>query len=158
MTDKKSNIKQTIHPAISADNYKSLAVITKTRQVSLGAVVDAALTDYFAEDDKTDLDLILRRFDRIGRDVSILRNEMTILTEILSKLVLVFLTNTPEVPKEQLSTAMATGSRRYKKFFDKVVMDLAKNEGELHKILNDLIADSDVVEDDPKNNSEAVDD
>ena len=133
---KKEQLKQIIHPKVRVDNYKALKHIQQTRHVSIGEVVDEALTQYFAppgEDEDTAL--LLRRLDRLGKQNSIMEGNMKIMAEMLALYIRIFLTNTDEVPKQNLQTALAKGNRRYKGFIEKVASDLATSEGQLSELL-----------------------
>lgn len=127
---------QIIHPKVSLDNYKALKHVQQTRHISLGDVVDAALKKYFdpvSEDEDTAL--LIRRLDRLSKQQTILETNMKIIAEMMALYIQVFLTNTEEVPNDQLHAAIAKGNRRYSGFIDKVSKNLAQSEGKLREVL-----------------------
>jgi hypothetical protein len=129
------------------ENYKALKHIQQTRHVSIGEVVDAALSEYFAPPEaKKDTALILRRLDLLGQRQSVSEANLKILGEMIALYVRIFLTNTEEVPKDAKQAAIAKGTRRYNGYLDKVAANLAASEGKLAELLQQIFIDNDAEE------------
>ena len=114
--------KQTVRYSIrlSAELNEALEnICSRRRNLTKKGIIEAALKEYLYPEGSDKRDLEFSRFmDRIERRLKSEERYLEIVGETLSLYVRVWLTQTRELPDEQLELAKMVGGKRYKRFLE----------------------------------------
>ena len=105
-----------LQPYVSAELGQRLMSLCAARGVTETAVVQEALRQYL--DGVSDTTLMLRRLDRVGRDVHKNHRDLELLTEAFSLWMKLWFAHTPSIPEEGKRAARTSAEARYKQFVD----------------------------------------
>ena len=94
-------------------------ICSRRRNLTKKGIIEAALKEYIYPEGTDKRDLEFSRFmDRIERRLKSEERYLEIVGETLSLYVRVWLTQTRELPEEQLELARRLGGKRYKRFLE----------------------------------------
>lgn len=134
-------MKSRINVHISALNAAKLYALNNRSSKTLTGIVDAALTDYFADNAKDERDAaIVRRLDRISRQIDRLERQNLVLGETLALFIRYFLMVTPQLPSNQLDAARAKGDQQFDQFLEQLGRDLQSGKRVIQAAVDDVIA------------------
>ncbi len=109
----------------------------KRRGVSMSQLAYTALVNFLdADQDKREA-LVLRRFDRLSRQIGKLDRDLSVVTETLALFIQYELAITPPVPVTDQAAAKAQARERFKHFVDRV----AKRMVEGKSLVQDVIVE-----------------
>lgn len=133
--------KPRIHPYISQDCLVRLTALAKKPGQSESAIVDQALAAFFSReiDDARDGALI-RRLDRMTRQMETLKRDHTVVAEMLALFVRYFLTLTPPVPESEKDAVKAQGHRRFETFMASLGAVLSDGDRIITRAIDDVRA------------------
>lgn len=135
-------MKSRINVHVSDLNVAKLHALAMRRGRTLTALVDAALTDYFADASKDERDAaIVRRLDRLTRQFDRLEQKDTVLGETLALFIRYFLMVTPKVPTHQLGAARAEGEQQFNMFIEQLGRDLQSGKRVLQRAVDEALAE-----------------
>ncbi len=103
--------RQLVHPRLKRQTYDRLKAYTARTGVTDSAVVNAALEQYL--DRSSDMALILRRLDRVGRAIGRLHRQNDIVAELLATFIQIWFAHTMPIPLDQQKAAKQSATRRY---------------------------------------------
>lgn len=107
------------------------------RGVSVSQLTQAALIAFLdADEDKRDA-LVLRRFDRLSRQMTKAERDLSVLTETLALFIQYELAVTPPIPVADQAAAKALARERFKQFIERVARRMAEGKS----LTNDVIAE-----------------
>ena len=125
-----------IQSYISRDNDAALKkYLAAYPKKSKSSVVDAALSDFFAN--TTDADVLYRRLDRQHRAVGKVARDLEVLQEAFAVFVRLWLAHTPRIGEGERDSAQASAAQRYEQFCDFVGKQLSQG----HKFVDDVAED-----------------
>lgn len=135
-------MKPRLHPYVSEDNYARVRAMAARPNETESAVVDRALSAFFAghHDDRRDA-AIIRRLDRLTRQFDRLERNDLILNEMTALFVRYFMTVTPPVPPSQMDAARAQGSARFERFVETLGRDLRAGRRILQRAIDEIVAE-----------------
>ncbi len=118
---------------------RQLIDLSDRKKVSRSSIVEAALISFLSPDgaDRTEA-AFTRRLDRLSRQVQRLERDATIGTETLALFIRFWLTITPQLPADAQASAQVKGRERYESFLEALGRRLAKGQGLLHEIPNEI--------------------
>jgi hypothetical protein len=118
---------------------RQLIDLSDRKKVSRSSIVEAALISFLSPDgaDRTEA-AFTRRLDRLSRQVQRLERDVTIGTETLALFIRFWLTITPQLPPDAQASAQVKGRERYESFLEALGRRLAKGQGLLHEIPNEI--------------------
>lgn len=105
---------------------QQIKYIAQERGVTEGAIVEAALRDYLGKTENEDI--LLRKSDKISRQIERFRREQRVLMEVLSSYIRVYLTHAQEIPELEKSEAELKGARKFTRFMELVAKTLDENK------------------------------
>ena len=115
----------------------------KRRGVSLSQLTRAALIAFLdADQDKREA-LILRRFDRLSRQVSKLERDLSVLTETLALFIQYELAITPPVPVSDQAAVRAQARERFHQFIGRVARRMAEGKSLIHEVVEEITPQTD---------------
>ena len=116
-----------------------LAIAAKRPGASKSAITDAALGAFLSpeRDDQRDA-AIIRRLDRISRQVDRLERDQTIVSESLALFVRYYLTVTPPLPGADQDAARALGKERFEFFVTQLSRRLAGGKNMIRDVLEEI--------------------
>ncbi|PHR54946.1 MAG: CopG family transcriptional regulator [Robiginitomaculum sp.] len=131
-----------IWPYISGQNYIKLRALGRCPGRFESEIVDEALSAYFSHerDDKRDA-AIIRRLDRMTRQVEGLKRNQIISSEAFALYVRYFLTVTPSVPPQDKNAARSQGAVRFEGYLESLKRLLDNGERVLFTALEDVVID-----------------
>ena len=136
-------MKPRIQPYISPETHHRLQAMAKRPGLSESALVDKALTAWFAgEADNQREAAINRRLDRLTRQFGRIERDNLVLAETLATFVHYFLTVTPPVPANQVEAARAKGDLRFDLFVRQVAEALRSGQRILQNAVEDVTAEA----------------
>mgnify|MGYP003141667010 FL=1 len=136
-------MKPRIQPYISPETHHRLQAMAKRPGLSESAIVDKALTAWFAgEADNQREAAINRRLDRLTRQFGPIERDNLVLAETLATFVHYFLTVTPPVPANQVEAARAKGDLRFDLFVRQVAGALRSGQRILQNAVEDVTAEA----------------
>jgi hypothetical protein len=109
-----------IHPYLEPHVAKRLQEYSAARGLKASWVVQAALLEHFDRDG--DLQLVLRRFNRLDQAVARLQNDHDFLGEAVAVFVRLWLANTPELPDEDKDPARRKSETRFGRFLKHAIV------------------------------------
>lgn len=142
-------MRRNIHPYLSDniyDRFKSYCAATGSTESS---VAEAALQQFL--DDSKDFTLVMRRLDRLGRNIGRIERDLEIFSEAFSIFVQMWFAHTPKISESERDVSQRQAWDRYQQFVDYVASKLASG----HRFINDMIQDNIA---DPSELSKAVSD
>lgn len=135
MVTKKKQQKKQIHPYIPVNLYELLQLETKRSGLPLHSIVESIITEHFnPEGRKESEDTIIRRLNRLDRELSTVHMELGIVTELVSLFAKNWFIYQPEVPEDQRDELLALQARRFDRFMKNVVAAAANG----NKVLETL--------------------
>ncbi len=103
------------------------------------AVFEAALQQYI--DGTSDMTLVLRRLDRLGRAGERMHRDLELLSEAFAVFVRLWFAHTPSVPADAKPVARSTAESRYKQFVEHVVQQFSGGRRFLDDLPREVVAD-----------------
>jgi hypothetical protein len=100
--------------------------IAQERGVTEGSVVEAALRDYLGKTENEDI--LLRKSDKISRQIERFRREQRALMEVLSSFIRVYLTHSQDIPESEKPNAELKGTRKFARFMELVAKTLDESK------------------------------
>jgi hypothetical protein len=109
------------------------------KRVTRSAVVEAAV-ESFLSPDHADMQeaALIRRLDRLSRQIARLERDQRITTETLALFVRFWLTVTPPIPPEDQASAQAKGRERFEGFIDTLGKRVQQGRGFVDEVVGDL--------------------
>ncbi len=137
MTTKRQNI----HPYLSPELFRRFKLYCKQKGVTETSVVEAALNQYL--DETSDLVLILKKLDRIGRGVNRIDNQVNISAEAFGLFLQYWFAHTPEIAEEEKALANADAKRRYRAFIEYLTNRLGAGSRFTDELVKDFVVGDD---------------
>lgn len=127
---------------IDNDNYVRLKALAARPNETESGVVNKALGAFFAGEHEVRRDAaIIRRLDRMTRQMEVLKKNQIIAAEAFALFVRYFLTVIPPVPDADKEAAQAQGAARFEKYLTSLQTILADGESVLFTAMDDVMAD-----------------
>ena len=102
---------------VTDKNYARVKALAARPGQNVSKIVETALTAFFSHEAEDRRDgAIIRRLDRLTRQLEVNKRNMIILSETVALNARYFLTLMPEVDKDDMAAVQAMGARRYEKF------------------------------------------
>lgn len=119
-----------------------LTLAARRPGASKSAITDAALAAFLSpeRDDQRDA-AIIRRLDRLSRQLDRVERDQTILSETVALFVRYYLTITPPLPGVEQDAARALGKERFEYFVAQVGRRLAGGRNMIRDVLEEISAD-----------------
>ena len=111
---------------IEPEQATRLAEVAAVRGVSKSSLIAAALSRFLAPQADQQGEAIVRRLDRLSRQLGLLQRDQTILTETMVLFIRHSLALALPVPQSQQEAVRAQGRLRYAQFFDQLVRHLQR--------------------------------
>lgn len=105
---------------------QQIKYIAKESGVSEGSIVEAALKDYLGKTEHEEI--LVKKSDKIARQIERLRRENRAMFEVLSTFVRVYLTHTQEIPENEKTNAEMKATRKFARFTELVSKALEENK------------------------------
>lgn len=135
-------MKSRVNVHIGEMNAARLYALSRRQSKTLTEIVDAALTDFFADAANDERDAaIVRRLDRMSRQFDRLERQNTVLGETLALYVRYFLMVTPQLPTNQLDAARAKGEQQFEQFLEQLGRDLQSGKRVIQRAVDDVMAE-----------------
>jgi hypothetical protein len=114
------------------------------RRMTMGApesgIVRSSLVQYL--DGSSDMDLLLRRLDRLGRADKRLQRDLELLSESFGAFLRTWFAHTPALPDDANGFARATAERRYRQLIEHVGQRFSGGRRFLDDLPHESIADA----------------
>lgn len=119
-----------------------LGVAARRPGTSKSAITDAALAAFLSpeRDDQRDA-AIIRRLDRVSRQLDRLERDQTIVSETLALFVRYYLTITPPLPEAEQDAARPLGKERFEFFVAQLGRRLAGGRNMIRDVLEEISAE-----------------
>jgi hypothetical protein len=124
--------RQQIHPYVPPELRKRLRIFAGRKGVSESAVAQTALLRYL--DDSNEGPQIMRRLDRVNRQVARVHRDVDILAEAFSVFVQLWLAHTPRLPESEMAAAERSALSRFSQFLDHLAAKVATGRSFLDDI------------------------
>jgi len=135
-----SNRTKPINVEVSEDNHNQLLAVKRKRKVSFGIVVDDALTKYFSgESLDGEVGRLYNRIDDLKEQNALLDMQLKVVAELLTTFAFVYMSNTPEIPPDEIENYRNRGKKRYEMYLQKVAQQLADDQGELANVTDSVL-------------------
>ncbi len=119
--------KPRINLRLSPDIYDRLMDAASPSNVTLGDIVEAALTDYFEAGGTTkSVSMVSDQLDRIEELSVDAEHKIAVLVETVGLFARYWLTATPPLPELDQDAAHALGAKRFERFMGQVVEAVAR--------------------------------
>lgn len=105
---------------------QQIKFVAHERGVSDGSIIEAALREFLGKTEQEEI--ILKKLDRISRQLEKIRRENGAMLEVLSSFIRVYLTHEREISEDDKVKAEVKGARRFSRFMDLVASQLEKNK------------------------------
>lgn len=105
---------------------QQIKYISQERGVTEGSVVEAALRDYLGKTENEDI--LLRKSDKMSRQIEKLRREQRAMMEVMSSFIRVYLTHAHDIPEQEKPDAELKGARKFARFMEFVAKTLDENK------------------------------
>ena len=102
------------------------------------AVFEAALQQYVGG--TSDLTLVLRRLNRLGREGARIHRDLELLSEAFGVFVRLWFAHTPSIPEEGKPTARSTADNRYRQFVEHVTQRFSTGRRFLDELPHQSVA------------------
>ena len=124
----------------SPETLRQLIELSERKRVSRSAIVEAAVASFLSPDgaERTEAALV-RRLDRLSRQVQRLERDLMIGTETLALFIRFWLTITPPLPPEAQASAQAKGRERFENFVEALGRRLNKGASFLKDVPFDRV-------------------
>jgi len=120
------------------DDHSRIRQEAKRRGVSISHLSHAALMTFLdADKDKREA-LVLRRFDRLSRQMGKIDRDLSIMTETLALFIHYQLAITPPVPVTDQAAAKAQARERFAQFITRVARRMAQGKSIIHDIVEEI--------------------
>ncbi|MCA9508058.1 MAG: hypothetical protein KC505_06545 [Myxococcales bacterium] len=93
---------------------QQLKFLASERGVTEGSVVEAALREFLGKTQHEEI--LLKKSDKISRQIERLRRENNVILEVLSTFIKVYLTYVQDIPEHEKIAAELKGARKYSRF------------------------------------------
>jgi hypothetical protein len=110
----------------------------KASGIAERAVFEAALEQYIHG--TSDLTLVLRRLDRLGRADERMQRDLELLSEAFAVFVRLWFAHTPSVPADAKPVARSTAESRYRQFVEHVVQQFSGGRRFLDDLPREVVA------------------
>lgn len=125
--------RQQIYPCVTPALRKRLSLYASKKGTSYSSVVEAALMQYL-DGDASDRALVLRRLDRVGRDLAVLERDLDVLSHAFGVFLQVWLAHTPPIDAGMKPTAEQSARERYARFLDHLAAEAMKGESFVRQV------------------------
>ena len=105
---------------------QQIKYIAQEQGVTEGSVVEAALRDYLGKTEQEEI--LLKKSDKISRQIERLRRENKAMLEVLSSFIRVYLTHAQDIPEHEKTNAELRGARKFARFMELVSKSLEENK------------------------------
>lgn len=105
---------------------QQIKYVAHERGVSEGSIIEAALRDYLGKTENEDI--LLKKSDKVSRQIERLRRENKVSLEVLSTFIKVYLTHTKDIPENEKTAAEMKAARKFNKFMELVAKSLEANK------------------------------
>jgi hypothetical protein len=139
MRRKSRNSRVRLQPYVPDDVSKRLEEVCASANVTESAYVTEALQRHMTG--TSDMTLLLRRMDRLGRAVARLHRDLEFHSEAVGLYVRHSLALEPNVPEESRAEMQARAEGRYKQFLDHVVERFSGGHRFLDDLPHEVVAD-----------------
>lgn len=110
----------------------------RQRGVSISQLTKAALISFLdADEDKREA-LVLRRFDRLSRQMAKLERDLSIVTETLALFVQYELAIAPPVPVSDQAAVKAQARERFSQFISRVARRIAEGKSLINEVVEEV--------------------
>ena len=125
------------------DDHDRVRREAQRRGVSISQLTQAALVAFLdADKDKREA-LVLRRFDRLGRQLAKLELDRSVLTETLALYIQYELAITPPVPVSDQAVAKAQARERFQQFITRVAGRMADGKSLINEVTQEITPNAD---------------
>lgn len=128
-----------VHARVAREVAERLVSYCRATRTTERAVVEAALRQYL--DNASDMTLLLRRHDRLGRAHARSHRDLEILSQAFATFVRLWFSHTPPVPQDARKTAQTSGEARYRQFTSYVAEQFAAGKRFIDDLPQERIAD-----------------
>lgn len=134
-------MKPRLNVHIARGLFDKIELLAKRPNVTKAQIVEAALAGFFSKefDDQRD-GAIVRRLDRIARQLDLIERSIAIQTETLALFIRFFLTVTPPLPNTDQDAARALGKERFDYFVGQLSRRLAGGKNMIGDVLEEIAA------------------
>lgn len=105
---------------------QQIKYIAQEGGITEGSVVEAALRDYLGKTEHEEI--LLKKSDKISRQIEKLRRDQRVMLEVLSSFVRVYLTHAQEIPEHEKTNAELKAARKFTRFMELVAKGLDENK------------------------------
>lgn len=105
---------------------QQIKFVAKERGTSEGAIVEAALREYLGKTEHEEI--LLKKSDKMSRQIERFRREQRALMEVLSSFVRVYLTHAQDIPDNEKANADIKGARKFERFMELVAKSANENK------------------------------
>ncbi len=110
----------------------------RRRGVSISQLTKAALISFLdADEDKREA-LVLRRFDRLSRQMNKLERDLSVVTETLALFVQYELAIAPPVPVSDQAAVKAQARERFNQFISRVASRIAEGKSLINEVIEEI--------------------
>ena len=129
---------------VTDENYARVRALATRPGQNVSKILETALTAFFSPEREDSRDgAIIRRLDRITRQLEVNKRNMIILSETVALNARYFLMLMPEIDPDDMPAVQAMGARRYDKFMETLRKILGDGERVLHSALDDIVVGED---------------
>ncbi len=128
-----------VHARVALDVGQRLASYCAATRTTERAVVEAALRQYL--DNTSDMSLLLRRHDRLGRAQARTQRDLEILSQAFATFIRLWFAHTPAVSQDARKAVQASAEGRYRQFVDYVADEFAAGKRFIDDLPQERIAD-----------------
>ena len=129
---------------VTDENYARVKALATRPGQNVSKILETALTAFFSHECEDSRDgAIIRRLDRITRQLEVNKRNMIILSETVALNARYFLMLMPEIDSDDMPAVQAMGARRYDKFMETLRKILGDGERVLHSALDDIVVGED---------------
>lgn len=115
----------------------------KRRGVSVSQLAQAALMAFLdADQDKREA-LVLRRFDRLSRQMTKLERDLSIVTETIALFIQYELAVAPPVPVSDQAAVKAQARERFNQFISRVAQRMAEGKSLINEVVDEITPTAD---------------
>lgn len=125
---------------IEPEQATRLAEVAAVRGVSKSSLIAAALSRFLAPQADQQGEAIVRRLDRLSRQLGLLQRDQAILTETMVLFIRHSLALALPVPESQQEAVRAQGRLRYAQFFDQLVRHLQRGRSLAREVEDGIAA------------------
>lgn len=105
---------------------QQIKFVAKERGIPEGSIVEAALREYLGKTEHEEI--LLKKSDKISRQIERFRREQRTLMEVLSSFIRVYLTHAQDIPDSERSNADLRGARKFARFMELVAKTLDESK------------------------------